>query len=277
MPRSTFEETDADGAGGAAGDNDGRRAPSTRRRFLPSSFGFTVLLSPDVKEIEARVSWGDYRTDRRCRKRSAAGASPEEVGRGREAEARHERPMVDWVRMPERTDHPRYQCPRAEASHARARKRGRTTIAAAALTSRRIRAYSARYAGRTKRAGSSADGVSGQPPCDRASVLRRCELRLSGAARTRSPTGFRPRRDLSGYLAAIGDLRIADLHYRDLLEWAVGRNAAAGWAIGEEPRRVTRVWTDPLPTAEVERVAPNEDAELKDASTFSMEALARKR
>ena len=87
--------------------------------------------------------------------------------------------------------------------------------------------------------------------------------------------GFRPRRDLSGYNAADLDLRIADLHYRDVREWAVGRNAAAGWDTAEEPAGiVTRVWTDPLPTAEVERVAPNEDAELKGRVTFGMETLA---
>ena len=46
-------------------------------------------------------------------------------------------------------------------------------------------------------------------------------------------SGFRPRRDLSGYRAQDWDLRIADLHYRDMREWAVGRNAAAGWDTSE--------------------------------------------
>ncbi len=88
--------------------------------------------------------------------------------------------------------------------------------------------------------------------------------------------GFRPHRDMSGYRAQDWDLRIADLHYRDVLEWAVGRNAAAGWEANEDENGpVTRVWTDPLPAAEVERVAPNEDAELKAHVTFGMEALAQ--
>ena len=88
--------------------------------------------------------------------------------------------------------------------------------------------------------------------------------------------GFRPRRDLSGYRAQDWDLRIADLHYRDMREWAVGRNAAAGWDTSEDGASgVTRVWTDPLPSAEVERVAPNEDAEFKAQVTFGMEALAQ--
>ena len=57
-------------------------------------------------------------------------------------------------------------------------------------------------------------------------------------------------------------------------EWAVGRNAAAGWDASEDSAGgVTRVWTDPLPSAEVERVAPNEDAEFKAQVTFGMEAL----
>ena len=59
------EEPDADGAGGAAGDNEEPEAPNARRRFLPSSIGLTVLLDPDVTEIEARISWGDYRTEPR--------------------------------------------------------------------------------------------------------------------------------------------------------------------------------------------------------------------
>ena len=89
--------------------------------------------------------------------------------------------------------------------------------------------------------------------------------------------GFRPRRDLSGYNASDFDLRVADLHYRDVCEWAVGRNAASAWDAGEEAgRRVTRVWTEPLPQAEVERVAPNQDRDLKERITLGMEALAER-
>src|SRR3954447_21904484 len=87
--------------------------------------------------------------------------------------------------------------------------------------------------------------------------------------------GFRPRYDLSGYQAADWDLRIADLHYRDLCEWAVGRNAAASWDASDgSTGSVTRVWTDPLPQAEVERVAPNEDAAITSKVTFGMDELA---
>ena len=84
------------------------------------------------------------------------------------------------------------------------------------------------------------------------------------------PSGFRPRYDLSGYGAADEDLQIADLHYRDIEEYAVGRNAAAAWA-QDKDGEVRRVWTDHLPLAEVERVAPNENIPNVE---FGMEAIA---
>jgi hypothetical protein len=40
---------------------------------------------------------------------------------------------------------------------------------------------------------------------------------------------------------------------------------------------VTKVWTDPLPQAEVERVAPNEDDNLKQRVVLGMEAAAAPR
>jgi len=91
------------------------------------------------------------------------------------------------------------------------------------------------------------------------------------------PSGFRPRYDLSGYGAADEDLQIADLHYRDIEEYAVGRNAAAAWA-QDKDGEVRRVWTDHLPLAEVERVAPNENipnVEFGMESVSSNATLAR--
>ncbi len=88
--------------------------------------------------------------------------------------------------------------------------------------------------------------------------------------------GFKARRDLSHYDSEELDQRTADLHYRDVREWAVGRNAAAAWDAGEDAAgEVTRVWTEPLPRAEVERIAPNESNELSSEVVFGMEDLAK--
>src|SRR5258708_19043226 len=92
------EEPDADGTGGAAADNEEPEAPNARRRFLPSSVGLTVLLDPDVTEIEARVSWGDYRTEPVLPEAVLLPEPlPEELGNDGKPK-RVDRPLVDWVR-----------------------------------------------------------------------------------------------------------------------------------------------------------------------------------
>jgi hypothetical protein len=80
------------GAGGAAGDDEPSEAPATRRRFLPSSIGLTVLLPMDVQAIEARVSWGDYATEPPLPEGALLPSDGDD-----ETSRRH----VDWVRVPQ--------------------------------------------------------------------------------------------------------------------------------------------------------------------------------
>jgi hypothetical protein len=74
------EEPVEEGAGGAAGDAEVPDAPNTKRRFLPSSIGITVLLPPDATEIEAQVFWGDYHTQPPLPEEILAPDEPEQVG-----------------------------------------------------------------------------------------------------------------------------------------------------------------------------------------------------
>ena len=269
------EEPDA-GEAGAAADNEEPEAPNARRRFLPSSIGLTVLLDPDVKEIEARISWGDYRTEPPLPEAVLLPEPPsEELGEDGKPK-RIDRPLVDWVRIPKQ---------RIIVLPVREGRGGPIVVPESAAEQRRgggltLETHSRLFNyttpdGKTERVRAlTVFLVNRRATVHRyyadASYVFQARLELACGQ------GFRPRRDLSGYHAADWDLRIADLHYRDVCEWAVGRNAAAGWDTAEDPAgTVTRVWTDPLPTAEVERVAPNEDAELKAHVTFGMETLAQ--
>lgn len=81
--------------------------------------------------------------------------------------------------------------------------------------------------------------------------------------------GLLPRADLSAINDTDFDRRLADLHYSDVVEYAVGHTISADW---EKAERVHRAWTDPLPIAEVERVAPNEKIA---GVAWGMEALAQ--
>lgn len=264
-----------DNANGAAADNEEPEAPTTRRRFLPSSVGLTVLLHPDVTEIEARVSWGDYRTEPQLPEDILLPEpKPEKIGEDGKKK-RVERPMVDWVRSAkERVVVVPVKEGRSSAivipeSAAEQRRGGGLVLE----THSRLFSYTTPD-GQTERVRALTVFL-----VNRRATVHRFYSDVSYAFQARlelvCKTGFRPRRDLSGYRAQDLDLRIADLHYRDLSEWGVGRNAAAGWDATESNNRgVIRVWTDPLPSAEVERVAPNEDADLKSRISSGMENLA---
>jgi len=80
--------------------------------------------------------------------------------------------------------------------------------------------------------------------------------------------GLLPRADLSAVDDDDFDRRLADLQYRDVVEYAVGHTTSAGWEAGNA---VHRAWTDPLPMSEVERIAPNTGI---GSVVWSMEALA---
>lgn len=270
------EEPDTEGTGGAAADAEEPEVPSTRRRFLPSSVGLTVLLDPGVTEIEARISWGDYRTEPALPEAVLSPEPlPEEVDETGKRK-RLDRPRVDWVRAPKERivrlpvrdgRSPRILVPDSAAEQ----RRGGALVLE---MHSRVFSYPTPD-GRTERVRALTVFLVNY----RATVHKfYADVSYAFQARVEliCPSGFRPRRDLSGYRSQDWDLRLADLHYSDVCEYAVGRNAAAAWDSTEEGSgTVTRVWTDPLPSAEVERVAPNEDESLKARVTFGMETLAR--
>ena len=86
----------------------------------------------------------------------------------------------------------------------------------------------------------------------------------------RSALGLYPRANVTGYASSDLDAALADLHYCDVADYAVGCNTSAGWT-PDEDGVVRAAHTDFLPAAEVERVEPNEN--IGDVE-FGMEALA---
>ena len=86
----------------------------------------------------------------------------------------------------------------------------------------------------------------------------------------RSAPGLYPRANVTGYASSDLDAALADLHYCDVADYAVGCNTSAGWT-PDEDGVVRAAHTDFLPAAEVERVEPNEN--IGDVE-FGMEALA---
>jgi hypothetical protein len=271
---TSTDTPDVEGAGGAAGDDEPPDAPSAHRRFMPSSIGLTVLLDPSVTSLTATVTWGDYVAEPDPADFLLEAPDGGEGSQRRDqATTREAVPKFQWARkakartvpVPVAEGRSRHPIIVPDSAPEQGRRGGPLVLETHSrefeLTSpegerRRLRALTVFLVNRRK-------PVNGRVVAD---LTYAFQARLELACEA----GFEARRDLSGHDTDEADLRLSDLHYRDVVEWAVGRNCAAGWE--ECADAVTRVWTDALPTAEVERVAANEAI---DGVTFGMEALAR--
>jgi hypothetical protein len=236
--------------------------PSSRPRRLPSSLGLTVLVNASVREVEVRLTWGDYTT---------IPPLPPEILMDENARFDPALRAVEWQRVPGEAT---IRLPVPENGRGSAipvpGSGGAQHPAGALMLEAHARPYSVTEPGgaRTKLRVLTVMLVNRRLAARRrfADVAFAFQLRLE----VRCEAGLYPRRDLSGHGSPDPDAATADLHYRDVAEYGVGRNASAGWA-SDEDGVVRSAFTDFLPTAEVERVEPNEAI---DGVEFGMEALA---
>jgi len=248
--------------GEVAQDDTPPEAPAVKRRFVPASIGLTVILPDEVEAIDVRVTWGDYTAE--------PPLSPEQLAEGVEQE---ELQQLEWQRHPgERVVHLSVPDPgRRDPTRELVQESAAPMKPGGGLV---LRAHARRYElddpGEPRRHVKllSIFLVNERPTAP----TRVVDLSYAFQARLElvCDQGFVGRRDKSGYDRTDNDLRLADLHYRDVAEYAVGRNVSGGWK-ADGDGVVRRVWTEPLPVAAVEHVAPNED--IHDVF-FEMEALA---
>src|SRR5215471_6694589 len=244
-----------------------------RDRFLPSSIALTVILPETVREVTVRATWGDYKTEPPL---PDALLIPDYSAV--EGEKKPEKPAsLRWVRIPGeatiKLDVTRSRSGIALAGSAAPQRPGGgleiavhqrpLTQTTPEGTSERLRVVTIFLVNRRKRAKA--------PYTDVAYAFQaRLELQCG--------EGFWPRCSLSTYDSDEFDLRLGDLHYRDVSEYAVGRNTSGGWDEAHDefgrPLPVTRVWTDFLPMEEVERVAFNEKIEQVQFETAALAPAA---
>lgn len=240
-------------------------------RFLPSSIGLTVMLAEDVREIELLATWGDYQAEPPL---PDALILPEAAETAERIPERPRPQSIRWVRSPGRAsltvDVTRHASGIPLSGSAAPQRPGgglEVAIHQRLLEqqtpegmTQRLRIVTVFLVNRRKRA---------RAPYGDLAYAFQARIELSCNA------GFLARRDFSTYHADDVDLRVADLHYRDVCEYAVGRNISGGWEERFEERGarlpVTRVWTDPMPEQEVEKVAPCAIHGVE----FRMEDLAR--
>lgn len=260
-------ETLDSGLDGDADEKDSSDQPP-RDRFLPSSIGLTVMLPAHVRQVTLRATWGSYKTEPPLPEELLV---PELSERGTAKPPKPEN--LQWVRIPgEATivlDVTRNQsgiplhesaAPQRPGGGLEAAVHQRVLVQRTPEgTEERLRVVTVFLVNRRRDAKAPYKDVA-------YAFQTRIELECE--------EGFHPRVDLSTYHSNDFDLRLGDLHYRDVCEYAVGRNTSAGWPqmceAGGTALPVTRVWTEFLPQQEVERVAP---ARIEGVQ-FGMEALA---
>jgi hypothetical protein len=256
------EAADPEMGGGRAADDAPDDEPSARKSRVPSTCGLTVLVDASVRDVEVMVEWGDYVTEPPL---------PEEALLDDKAQFNPRYRSVQWQRVPRR-EVVRLAVP--ENGRGRAvviPGSGGTQRASGALT---LEAHARPYRigqpdGSTKHLRALTVMLVNRRGNTRrrfSDVTFAFQVRL----KIRCVTGLHPRADVTGYGSADPDAAIADLHYREVCDYAIGCNTSAGWETDADGM-VRSAHTDFLPSAEVERVEPNEQIQGVE---FGMEALA---
>ena len=242
---------------------DDARAPergSGKRAFLPSSMGFSVLLDASATRLDIAVNWGDYAPAEEQESHAATGQDPSGAVTAGSSGRRRFSP---WARDP-RAASVSFDLASLEdgtpAHRILQSSNGLEVVCLARPTRLRqpegvtdARAVSVFVVNRRQAAEDD----------DMADTAYAFQVEMSATA----DRPFLPRFDPSGLESEDWDERLADLHYRDAAEYAVGHNVSTRTeAFDGECRQVHTEW---MPVAAVERVEPSGIPDVE----FAMEAL----
>ena len=243
-------------------DDNAPEATSARKAFFPSSMGLSVLVPRDTTKLQVRISWADYAPMVEGEGNTARGASGGVISESEETEGESDpgARVLGWRRLPreaevpvaledgdpEPTDIPDGEGLKVVVS---VRPVGDTDMVA--TDSRSVSVFLVNQR---------------QPAPDmtrKAAYVFQAELSLHAEPH------FVARPNLRGRHSDDWDERVADLQYDDAVEYAVGHNISAV-AVIDPDSRCRRVRTAWMPTADVEKVVPDNRSGVQ----LGMEALA---
>ena len=237
---------------GVAGSGDDEATPdpaSARKAFLPSSLGVSLLVTPNARTLQVAVTWGDYRYGKGEGQGSGSDSAPkwERVPHHVELEVKVDKPTLKPVSV---------EVPGSDGLRV-------------VVSTRAVVSGPARDEVRSLPKGTRAVSVflvnHRRPKQD---VVRDEAIVFQAALEVACSEAFIPRPNLRGLGADDWDEQVADLQYRDVVEYAVGHGISTRAVMeGAECRRVATTW---LPLAEVEKV---EAANIPGVE-MKMEALA---
>lgn len=232
-------------------DSDGGIEAKQRKRLTPSSLGITAFVAPDCPFIDATLRYADY---------IAQPPIPEALLEGKPGKAPSE---ISWHRTPRTVQH---RITAEKLAEAAAAKGGISIPLYETESPQRIGGVVHLHLMVQRvpllRPGADLDGLSvtvfvvnRRPAAQRfQDVSNIFQVGLSLKA---GGAGFIGNPDMSGYEADDPDLCLHDLHYADVLRFSGGRNIGTGHG-GVDGGHTVEVWSDPLPSADVEKVDQNE-------------------
>ena len=261
------EEDDVDSPAAPVSADDGGDADKvvTKKGVLPSSLGLSVLVAPDVDSLVATVEWGDYVYEGPEGTEAGDGSASEGDGaiaalsravRGPQGYRRL--PKSAQVTIPLANASPRLPLAGSDGLEILATVR---TIPEAALGATKLPRGSRSVA---------VFLVNSREPSSEKPYTR---FAFQPRLRLESSRPFVARPDLRGddgsESSDEADERLADVQYRDVVDYAVGHGVSATWKVSDAGgcHAVESVW---IPSAEVERVEPRQ----LDGVTLGMEELA---
>lgn len=236
-------------------DTDEPDAPSAKPGFLPSSMGLSFLLPEEVSQVRVIACWGDYRAVYAETPEEtpllADPASEEEEDVAEPAPSHPKKPSrrTVWHRVPHTEPFDVTLPADGTAEYPIPNSNGLELAVV-------VRNTTLREPGGDRAARSvSLFMVNRRAPLKG----RRADERLAfqTALHVESDPPFIARPDPRGYHATDADERLADLHYRDVAELAVGHNVSADWTIADgTSRAICTTW---IPAAIVPRIVSADD------------------
>ena len=233
---------------------------SSKRNFLPSSIGLSILVDDETRVLDVSVRWGDYTASSDDPEGTSFGQEEGSSGQGADGT---EKRQLTWIRRPRRDslsiDLATVQAgtpssfPFPDSDGLELTCLTRPTTIRDFDGERTVRAVSVFVVNRRK------------PVNDRDLQDTAFAFQVEMSVTADRPLVSRP--NPHGFGSEDWDERLADLHYRDVAEYATGHNSSSSSEVSDG--ECSHVRTEWMPQATVEQTEP----EAIQGVEFGMEAL----
>ena len=237
---------------------------SGKRNFLPSSIGLSMLVDDATARLDVALSWGDYAPESHGEGETTQGQEELSATAGNGDGDPPRRRFAPWIRRPRAETVPINLSAVQAGFPAPFKVPDSDGLEMVCL----VRPTRVRQLDHIVNARAVSVFVINRRSPPEQNDLQDTAFAFQVEMSVEADRPLVPRPNPHGFDSEDWDERLADLHYRDVTEYAVGHNVSTSVeTVDGECRRVRTEW---MPQAGVERVEPSAIADVE----FGMEALA---